>query len=190
MKKTEVRGSFTLEAAFVMPVVVFVVLALFFLGYSLYDQCVWEERLEDGYLLANRWGLHPMEFDTGKPYWERINERGLFFRFLGGMEEGGDLFNNYTAGGNKNVFITEGKTAEAQLGTGGLTFKLEFERKIPGILKSFSSNAPRRAEGKIRLHHPAELVREYAALDELVEGTKGLSELKEGIGRLLNKIPE
>lgn len=184
-KTEELEGSFTVEASFVMPIVVFIVLTLIFLGYSLYDQCRWEERFQDGILLANKWVLHAAEFDTGRQDLDKINERGVFFRFFGGPEEAGELFENYVLSA-RVAFITKAEITKTEINLNGVHYEAVMERNIPDILIEFSSVLPQQRSGRVRLHHPAELVRGYAALDEIVENTKGLSKLKEEIKKLIN----
>lgn len=188
-EKGGLEGNFTVEASFIMPIVVFIVLTLIFLGYSLYDQCRWEESLQDGLLLANKWVLHPTEFSTGKQDLDRINERGVFFRFFNGPEGGKELFENFVLSGGEKAFITQAEFSESDIKLDGVHYEMVTSRRIPDILIEFSSVVPQQSEGLIRLHHPAELVRGYAALDEIVEGTKGLSKLKEEIKDLIKKIP-
>lgn len=190
IKKRELDGSFTVEASFVMPVTVFIILTLIFLGYSLYDQCRWEEKIQDGFLLANQWMLHPSEFNTGKQELDKINERGVFFRFFNGMEEGREAFGAYVLSAKEDAFITQAELIESDIKLDGVHYEIMTERRIPDILIEFSSVVPQRREELIRLHHPAEFVRAYEVLNEIVEGTKGLSKLKEEIGNLINKIPD
>lgn len=190
IEKEELEGSFTVEASFVMPVVVFIVLTLIFLGYSLYDQCRWEEKLQDGFLLANQWILHPSDFSTGKQDLDRINERGVFFRFFNGMERGKEAFEAYVLSAKEDAFITQAELTAADIKLDGVHCEIMMERRIPDILIEFSSVVPQNREELIRLHHPAEFIRGYAVLNEIVEGTKGLSELKEEIGNFINKIPD
>ena len=53
-----------MEAAFIMPFVIYLLIGFIFLAYLMYDNCRIEEAVQNQFLSANRWMLHETDLSS------------------------------------------------------------------------------------------------------------------------------
>lgn len=169
-KKSNPRGSFTAEAALIMPLIIFVILALIFLIFYLCDRIKIQNILHEGLEKAVLQVKRPGSFDGEEIYFEHINDRGPLFFLTGSLEQEREELEGFLSAGLERGFYLAGP--------GILEIMLDHQRAgaeivirpnipIPQVKKYFK-RVPLIVKAQIGIHNPAEFVRIYTVLGEVV----------------------
>ena len=74
-----VRGAFSVEAVFLVPFIIFVIMALFYLAFYIYDRAVIQSTLDRMVIREGQQLCHPTDINTGAVRYDMINQRSLFY---------------------------------------------------------------------------------------------------------------
>ena len=81
--KKRVNASFTIEAVFIMPIVIFVIVSIIYISFYLHDYnrmyCVTDRVLHKAVLSVK----HESDIETGKLNYDEIKKQGVFYQMLG-----------------------------------------------------------------------------------------------------------
>ncbi len=185
--KNKSKGSFTVEAALVLPIVLFVILAVIFLSFYLYDVCRIEGITDKILHQAAMRMKHESTLATGEIDYQNINDRGVFYLITGSTEEEeaeieAYLWQELTTG----LLCTEVTNIKVTAGKRKVTAAVEAESGvlIKGIWNYF------RPKGFVYeiarpVHNPAESIRFSEVILETGSKIKGLDALQEQITNIL-----
>lgn len=186
----EAGGSIVVEAAFVMPLLVLTIFALIYLSFYLHDYSRIAGAMD---LVMQKAGVaikHEADLDTGCVYYERINERGVFYALSGDSEADErritQLLEKELAGG---LFISRISKVEVELGR--LSIKIMVSAKadisLPFIKAAAGSLLDMNFEGRYPVHNPAETIRICEVILDTGSKIKGVDKLKDVLGRFASK---
>jgi len=176
------KGSITVEAAFVMPIVIFTIFALIYLAFYLHDMCRIQGIVD---MTLHKVGItvkHEANIVTGDISYEDISERGVFYLILGNTEEEENQIQQYLQQGlSKGLFLTKISSVYVDLGKFKLTAKVEAETKVslPGVKYLFDPLFSRKITGEYPVHNPVESIRRAEVILDTGSKIKGMEELKD-----------
>ncbi len=185
--KRKIQASFTLEAVFIMPIVLFIIVFILYLSFYLHDICK-IQGLTD--LVRHKAALNfkrEADVNTGKMNYDGIN-KGIFGRLLEGTEtKETDVENHLYRMLSKGLFITRVTDVHVSKDTFHIAIRVEGTTRIPikAIQQLFSSGRTLAVEAKAPYHNPAETVRMSEVILDTGEEIKGFDKLKESIGKLI-----
>lgn len=184
MEDRRFRGSFTVEAALLMPVILAVVFGVFTLGMAQYDKAVTLSALDRCLVRAQGVVLLGADWDSGEISYERRLERSLLYPLTGTRELSEELtrqMEEFFAGEFR--FLTKIRSVEVKVSLTGIQASLVPEVGGPaGAL--FSGE---RWSKRVRLLHPEEMVRAFG--DRLPGPVQEIPE-EEGLEELLEAVRE
>ena len=184
------KGSITVEAAFVMPIVIFTIFALIYLAFYLHDMCRIQGIVD---MTLHKVGItvkHEANIVTGDISYEDISERGVFYLILGNTEEEENQIQQYLQQGlSKGLFLTKISSVYVDLGKFKLTAKVEAETKVslPGVKYLFDPLFSRKITGEYPVHNPVESIRRAEVILDTGSKIKGMEELKEKLEGIFGK---
>jgi len=184
------KGSITVEAAFVMPIVIFTIFALIYLAFYLHDMCRIQGIVD---MTLHKVGItvkHEANIVTGDISYEDISERGVFYLILGNTEEEENQIQQYLQQGlSKGLFLTKISSVYVDLGKFKLTAKVEAETKVslPGVKYLFDPLFSRKVTGEYPVHNPVESIRRAEVILDTGSKIKGMEELKEKLEGIFGK---
>lgn len=183
-KRAKQKGSLTVEAALIMPIVIFTLFSLIYLAFYLHDICRIQGMVDK---TLNKAGLsvkHEADIATGDVYYEKINDRGVFYLPFGSTKGDEDSIKSYLQKElSEGLFLTDIDEIEVKAGKFDISVSVDTELRLSlrGIQKFFEPYRHRIIEGKCAVHNPAETIR----MSEVVLSTgykiKGIKALKEKI---------
>lgn len=187
----KVHGSFTIEAVFVMPIVLFTVVSVIYLSFFLYDYCR-IQGIADTILHKGALNLkHEADFETGNVFYEEIGNQGVFYQLSGISDSKIDMIENLlSAKLSKGLLVTKITNIEVSADILKVVIKIEGKLNIPikGVAQMFSVDRIFMVEVKGKLHNPANTVRISEVILELGSNIKGLDKLKNKV-KTLSQIP-
>jgi hypothetical protein len=181
------RASVTLEAVFMMPLVLFIMVFIIYLSFYLHDFCR-IRGITDGVLHKATMNLkHEADIETGRVNYSEIN-KGLVSRIFEGSDIKENEIEEYIirllSKGLISTSITEVNVSKKALNItirveGGFKFPLQRLSWIIPLDKSLV------VEAEAAYHYPADSVRISEVILDTGSKIKGLDKLKESIGRIL-----
>jgi hypothetical protein len=175
-------GSITVEAAFVMPIVILTVFALIYLAFYLHDMNRIQSEMDLVLHKAEVTVKHEADISTGRVDYEDINDRGVFYLLVGntsGEEEQmkAYLWQRLSSG----LFLTRISQIDADVGKLKLTVSVETATRVslPGIKYLFENIAGKILTKECSIHNPAEAIRCTEVILKTGSSIKGVDKIKE-----------
>lgn len=182
------QASFTIEAVFVLPVVLLTIVSIIYISFYLHDYNRMQG-IADRVLHKAIFNLkHESDFGTGKVYYEKIKDEGVFYQFVDNSDIKTKEIEIYLISNLSDVlFATRIVNVEVNVSKLKTSIKVEGEFQIPikGLLQVFSSKRDLIVKVSSSNHNPAESVRISEVILDSGSKIKGAEELKEKIKSLL-----
>lgn len=184
-----VKGSITVEAAYVMPIILLTIFALIYLAFYLKDinkiQAVTDITLHKAGLTLK----HNSDLVTGRVSYEKINERGILYQLMGDSENNEKAIQKYIKKQiSGELFVTKVKEIKVKVNNQELiiTVKANTDLSLPMLNKLFKPHSVRIISGKYPIHNPAETIRCTEVILETGSSIKGMDKLKDMIDETFN----
>jgi Flp pilus assembly protein TadG len=160
--KKGMKGSLTVEAALIMPLVIFMLFALMYITFYLHDRCRIQGAVDKALYKAMLTIKHEADISTGETDYENINTRGVFYQLFGDTKPDEDqileLINNELKG---RLLLVKIKAATVTADKFNITVTTRAEAAVS--LKgagSFLTWLPEiKVQEKGEIHNPQELIR-------------------------------
>lgn len=161
------KGSITVEAVLLVPVVVMVMIALMFSSFYLHDRVVCQTVLEKHVQRQERLRKHPVEEEKGKIQYDRLNDSVVLGDIIVTKEEKSGLSKRIQEELKRRLWIGNVLNVSCEISVISVTGEAVIVTRLPmrGLMKylggfqeeaSFTVKAP--------VHNPEELVRAYTAV--------------------------
>lgn len=114
MKKW-IRGSYTVEAALLLPVILFVIVSFIYLSFYLHDKYRIEEVLNIASLKAIAYNQTETNMVTGQVDYESYLNQGIFYRFESRENKEKEVFHYLHTYLNERLFLTKVNKIEVKI---------------------------------------------------------------------------
>ena len=189
IRKNSMSGNLTVEAAYILPIVIFTIFALIYLAFYLHDMCRIQGMVDKTLHIAGFTVKHEADITTGEVSYDRINDRGVFYLVVGSTEKEEKQILKYLQQELADkLFLSKIKSVKVEVGKIKITVAVEAQTKVslPGIKYLFDQFSYTKIEGEYPVHNPAETIRRAeVALDTGLK-IKGVDELKEKLEQIFN----
>lgn len=185
--RNRMKGSFTIEAALILPIVLLVIMTLIYFAFFLHDRNRMQVIADKALHKATMSVKHLSDVRTGEVDYQQLNERGVSY-WVAGATEGEELQREkyLEEEYKKGFFCTEVTGVKVTIGRQRITVFAEGRIHIPisGLMKyfRFPKSMTITVEGSI--HNPAELIRSCSVILETGQRIKNMDKLEELIGSL------
>lgn len=185
VKKLE--ANITVEASFVMPIVIVTIFALVYLSFFVHDRCRLQGVVDKVLHKATLTIKHEADIRTGVINYEEINDRGVFYSLLGNRQYENRKLENYLQQELKGgLFLLEATSVNAEVDVFRITIEVKATSNLTllffqSIWKQFFytkviSSAP--------IHNPADTIRYTEVILDTGSSIKGVDDLKEMLENL------
>ncbi|HHU73820.1 MAG TPA: pilus assembly protein [Clostridiales bacterium] len=184
----KIKGSITVEAAFIMPLIILVIFSIVYLSFYLHDYCKLQGTVDLVLHKAIFSAKHKGKLDTGEVDYENINNRGIFYPILGDKGEMEEQIREYmNLELAKGLFLYQINHINVEVGTLSIQISLEGKTRVslPGLLHIKAAQPI--LEKQFYIHNPGESIRISEVLLTTAERIKGLESIKKGLEKIINK---
>lgn len=182
------RGSITVEAAFVIPIVIFTVFALIYLAFYLHDYCRIQGTMDKVLHKATITIKHDADITTGKVSYETIGSRGVFYLLTGDSNsEKSEILEYLSHELSKGLFITKIQNIQVEVGKLSISASIKAEAQVtlPYFQRLFDQFTSTRINDSCPVHDPAETIRLAEVILDTGSDIKGVNELKDKIDNIM-----
>ena len=182
------RGSFTVEAALLLPMIIFIMYAMVFLAFYLHDRNRLEGIVDEVLHKAALTLKHEADLASGSVEYENIGDRGVFYLLTGDTKEQEEEILEYLwALSDTGLFLMEVTDIQVEVNKIKVKIILKGECEIParGILEFFHPDRIVTVEADRSIHNPSEFIRISEVVLDTGSRIKGFQELKEKIEKVL-----
>jgi hypothetical protein len=175
-------GSITVEAAFIMPILVFAISALIYLAFYLHDVSMIQAVLDKTLHKEGVSVKHDADIITGEISYEDINNRGVFYLIFGDTSgEERELQDYLQQELSQSLFLTRITVINTEVRKFDLNISIEAETiiAIPFFQNLFNQYSKTLIKGDYPVHDPAETIRRIEVILDTGSSIKGVDELKE-----------
>lgn len=184
------KGSITVEAVFLIPILLFVILAFMYMGLYFYDQ-IYIETAAQNLALEEEQRIRYTVDETGKIKYNQESVKGLEKLLNNTSYEENFVDQKLKEIMNKSLFLGELKTTSIEIKTEKI--KIQVVSVISSLTKAIGVYLPKTNRVskhviKMTVHNPEEFVRGYTAVAEIVEESNGGGKIKATLQKLLKYI--
>jgi hypothetical protein len=183
----KIKASFTIEAVFVMPVVLFTIIFIIYLSFCLHDYCKIRGLTDVALLKASMNLKHDAEITGGRVNLDKLND-GLISSLLGKKDIKEQQIESHIRNLlSKGLIVTKITDVNVTMGVYDLSVRVEGYIKAPlkSLLWLISPDNTLVVEAKTTSHYPADTVRISEVILDTGSKIKGSDKLKESIGKLI-----
>lgn len=192
--KNQVRGSLTVEAALILPMIFYLLFSLFYLTFYLYDMNRVHGYLDKILYRTSMLVKHESDITSGKIQYTKINQRGVFYVLTGNTEMLEEDIRKYIAEElSDGLFMMRVTDIQAKVEKDKIEAKIEIKTKMPmkGILTFFQPKQRKVIEEKYTIHDPADTIRMSEVILDTGSQVKGMEELRNLVEKVFHyKIEE
>lgn len=184
------QGSITVEAAFVLPFVVFAISALIYLALYLHDISLIQAAVDQSLHKSGLSVKHDADVATGEIAYENINDRGVFYLAFGDTSaEEKKLYTYLQQRLSEGLLLSRITSLKTEVGKFSLSVDVEAETKIslPGFNNLFKKYQTTIVKGEYPVHDPAETIRRIEVILDTGSSIKGVDKIKEKLEKFFGK---
>jgi len=180
--KREEKGSITVEAAFIMPVVVFCIIAIIYLAFYLHDYCRLTGTLD---LVIHRACIavrHEADLASGRVSYEDINDRGVFYVLMGDTKAEEERIAKYLAQElDKGLLVSRLEKSDVKVTSLSVRISVRAgtDMKLPILGETIDKITNIELQRSYPVHNPAETIRICELILDTGSKIKGINRLKD-----------
>lgn len=186
--KGSIRGSITVEASFILPLVILVTFALIYLSFCLHDLCRIRGVVDQTIHKAGLTCKHEVSLETGDIRYESVNNRGIFYMVAGDTEQEEKAMNYHILSKlSRGLLLSRIIAVESEVGKFSLSVSVRAKTSVnlPVFGKLFDNYSETRITGSYAVHNPAETLRACETILHTGSKIKGSDELMNRLQKLL-----
>lgn len=183
------RASYTVEAALILPMVIFVIMALIYMSFYMHDKMKIQAIINSNILQGGLMVKHEWNTDNNETDYINIDNRGIYYPVIGETEdEVHKIKENLKNELSGKLYIAEIRDIVVEADHLKLSIKIEAVMNI-SILRVkdfFTGNGTHlMLSGNGRIHYPAEFVRQIDMVEEMINDRDGYGKVLEKLGAFL-----
>lgn len=183
------EGSLTVEAAFLMPFILFTIFSLIYVAFYLHDVSKIQGIIDDSLKRASLSFKHDADFETGEVNYDNINNRGVFYQIVSDTKQEEETIQNYLQKRlSKGLYLSKITSVNAivEKRTITITIGIKVWLSMKGVNDLFQPVSNRNMIGSATVHNPAETIRITEIILETGDKLKGMDALKEKLNKFKN----
>ncbi len=189
--KCRVRGSYTIEAALIFPLVLFIIISLIYLGFYLHDcgkvQAILDECQVKGKGLVTR----EVDLYSNLQSYSNYLDRGILYPIDNNFKYKESQISNYIYKTTRDkLFISNVSNVEAQVSLYKIELKVGLNFKFPfAILETFFAGSKETIiQTSGRIHNPTNFIRGFQVSHDLVKKVDLVNEVTNKLKKIVEKI--
>ncbi len=191
MKKT-VKGSYTVEAALVFPIVLFIIVGLIYLGFYMHDKDKIEAVINETLIKSRNLLQNETDMNTGLIDYETYYKRGILYSLQNNLQDKKEEIYNYIQTQlSKGLFIADINTIDVNVSHTQISIEVKAEMELPflGIRPFFARSGTSVTENAaVSIQNNTEFIRIFDIFSSVAEKIPVIDETLKKLQQILNKF--
>lgn len=190
-KNTSVKGSYTIEASLIFPLVLYIIISLIYLGFYLHDIGKVQAIVDECQFRSKGYIAKEVDLTTGSISYSNYMGRSIFYPIDNNFKSKEGQIKNYINTKSKDkLFISSISNIEAKVSPYSIKLKVVLNFKFPfkSLETFFRGSEKSIIESREKLHNPTDFLRGFQVSYDLIEKVdvinKVTSKLNEIVGAL------
>jgi TadE-like protein. len=184
----KINASLTVEAAFVMPIVFFTIIALMYLAFYLHDRNRMQTVADLSMQKAGLTLKHNADIVTGRVGYQKIGERGVFYLISHSSKNAEEQIKKYLVNQlSSGLFLLKPEEIEVECNQRKVSAKIVAKSEVPlpifhGLFQQYSKTM---IAGDFSIHNPTETIRCMEVILDTGSNIKGIDKLKNSLEKYI-----
>lgn len=191
MGKSTVKGSYTVEAALILPIILFIIIGLLYLGFYLHDKVKVQSVIDDTATRGRELIQFETDLETGLIDYSSHQNRSFLYPYFTDFKEkeNKNKINTYLMKQlNTGLFITKVDSVAVSASSNMIHILVGGHMDIPfrEVKQLFTNGGlPFTNENKIEIHHSVEFIRIFEVFSGAAEKVEFIDEILQSLQRLI-----
>ena len=184
MKKGELKGSITVEATFVLPVILVVIFSLLYMSLILHDKVVLQTIAQEALVRSNQLCHQPSDVLSSEIYYSKLLDTSLLGEQADKHKEELEYYISQEA--VRKLFVCEISKIQIELNDESCQIQIEANSKISlsMVLKYINTNNQVSVSQERSFHQPENFARKAEVILGTVEQVKGMDRIKQFLSKV------
>ena len=183
------NASYTVEAALIMPIIIFVIMALIYMSFYMHDKSKIQAILNATMIQASQMVKHEYIIDNKEIDYIHLDDRGIYFPVVGNLEvEKNKMIESLEKQLDKGLFIANIDDVVIDITHTKVAIKVEAIMNISflRIKEYFRGSGTKITISSVgRIHYPAEFVRRLDVIEGTLEDVEGYDQIMKKLQDIL-----
>lgn len=189
MDKSTVKGSYTVEAALILPIIIFIIIGLLYLGFYLHDKVKVQSVIDDTATRGREWIQCETNLETGIMDSSSYRNRSLLYPYFSDYKEKEYEIKTYLMNQlNSGLFILKLDAVTVSASSNRIYIMVNGHMQVPfGEVKQLFTNTGLsfQDESKIEIHHSVEFIRIFEVFSGVAEKVKFIDEILQRLHKVI-----
>lgn len=130
--RKRVKGSYTIEAAYIVPFVIFIIIGIVYLGFYLHDRNKIKIIMNEALVKAESYVMSEVDLYNNRINYEMKNDRSILYAMEDNLEDREEQVRGYVVEQlQKGFFIASSKEVMVELSHSGVEISIDIMLEIP-----------------------------------------------------------
>jgi len=192
LDNSTVRGSYTVEAALILPIILFIIIGLLYLGFYLHDMVKIQSKLDETSLKGREFIQYETDLYTGLVHYSSYRERTFLYPYFVDFSEKENTLTTYLRKQfDAGLFITKIDFTKVSVASNKISLLVQGHIEIPFqevIQLLFPTGIDLQKESQVEIHNPVEFIRIFDVFSGALEKVKYIDEILQKLKNILNFV--
>lgn len=189
MGKSTVKGSYTVEAALILPIILFIIIGLLYLGFYLHDKVKIQSIIDDTTTRGRELIQFETDLETGLIDYSNYRNRPFLYPYFADFKEKENKINTYLMKQlSTGLFITKVDSISLSASSKTIHILVNGHMDIPfrQVKQLFTNGGLSFSnENKIEIHHSVEFIRIFEVFSGVAEKVEFIDEILQNLQKLI-----
>ncbi|GAA4654754.1 hypothetical protein GCM10023142_18920 [Anaerocolumna aminovalerica] len=192
MDKSTVKGSYTVEAALILPIILFIIIGLLYLGFYLHDKVKIQSVINDASTRGRELIQYEADLETGLIDYDYYQNRSLLYPYFTDFTEKEYKINAYLVKQlNRGLFIAKVDSVTVSASFNRIHVLVNGHMDIPfrEVKQFFTNNGLTfSSENTMEIHNTVEFIRTFDVFSGVAEKVKFIDEILQKLQKLIGSF--
>ena len=192
LDKSTVKGSYTVEAALILPIILFIIIGLMYLGFYLHDKVKIQSIINDTSTRGGELIQYEADLETGLIDYDRYQNRSLLYPYFADFSKKEYEIDTYLVERLKRgLFIAKIDSVTVSASSNKIHILVNGHMDIPfrEVKQLFTDNGLTFSnESTMEIHNTVEFIRIFDVFSGVAEKVKFIDEILQNLQRLIGSF--
>lgn len=192
MDKSTVKGSYTVEAALILPIILYIIIGLLYLGFYLHDKVKIQSAINDTSTRGRELIQYEADLETGLIDYDYSQNRSLLYSYFTDFTEKEYKINTYLVEQlNRGLFITKVDSVVLSASSNKIHVLVNGHMNIPfrEVKQFFTDKGLTFSnENTMEIHNTVEFIRIFDVFSGVAEKVKFIDEILQKLQKLIGSF--